>query len=145
MCPAGETWNPLKLKLQLRNVRERLAKNLVEKGVCTTEKQNFVLFDMTTHPLIETVIKQKLIKKVQDSVLHRWNNDAQKMNRRTLSLIMLAYASDVLENAFGPLSDDEYELAMKRVREVLDKDFDGESLKDGSCDVMWGVFESFRN
>uniref|UniRef100_A0A914Q9L2 Uncharacterized protein n=1 Tax=Panagrolaimus davidi TaxID=227884 RepID=A0A914Q9L2_9BILA len=28
---SGETWNPLKLKYQLRNVRERLAKNLVEK------------------------------------------------------------------------------------------------------------------
>ena len=27
----GETWNPLKLRYQLRNVRERLAKNLVEK------------------------------------------------------------------------------------------------------------------
>jgi Golgi phosphoprotein 3 len=48
---SGETWNPLKLKYQLRNVRERLAKNLVEKGVLTTEKQNFLLFDMTTHPV----------------------------------------------------------------------------------------------
>ena len=40
---SGETWNPLKLTYQLRNVRERLAKNLVEKGVLTTEKQNFLL------------------------------------------------------------------------------------------------------
>ncbi|CAF0904032.1 unnamed protein product [Adineta steineri] len=29
---SGECWNPLKLKYQLRNVRERLAKNLVDKG-----------------------------------------------------------------------------------------------------------------
>ncbi|XP_068430767.1 Golgi phosphoprotein 3-like isoform X2 [Clinocottus analis] len=29
---SGETWNPLKLHYQLRNVRERLAKNLVEKA-----------------------------------------------------------------------------------------------------------------
>lgn len=28
---SGETWNPLKLRFQLRNVRERLAKNLCEK------------------------------------------------------------------------------------------------------------------
>lgn len=54
----GETWNPLKLHYQLRNVRERLAKNLVEKGVLTTEKQNFLLFDMTTHPLTNSTIKQ---------------------------------------------------------------------------------------
>lgn len=57
-CPSGETWNPLKLHYQLRNVRERLAKNLVEKGVLTTEKQNFLLFDMTTHPLTNSTIKQ---------------------------------------------------------------------------------------
>lgn len=59
---SGETWNPLKLRYQLRNVRERLAKNLVEKGVLTTEKQNFLLFDMTTHPLHDSVMKAKLIK-----------------------------------------------------------------------------------
>ncbi|KAM4635655.1 Golgi phosphoprotein 3-like isoform 2-T2 [Polymixia lowei] len=57
---SGETWNPLKLHYQLRNVRERLAKNLVEKGVLTTEKQNFLLFDMTTHPLTNSSIKQPL-------------------------------------------------------------------------------------
>ena len=30
---SGETWNPLKLRYQLKNVRERLAKNLTEKGM----------------------------------------------------------------------------------------------------------------
>lgn len=63
---SGETWNPLKLRYQLKNVRERLAKNLVEKGVLTTEKQNFLLFDMTTHPLNDNVIKCRLVKKVSD-------------------------------------------------------------------------------
>lgn len=61
---SGETWNPLKLRYQLKNVRERLAKNLSEKGVLTTEKQNFLLFDMTTHPLSDNVIKCRLVKKV---------------------------------------------------------------------------------
>ncbi|KAL3866699.1 hypothetical protein ACJMK2_043980 [Sinanodonta woodiana] len=140
---SGETWNPLKLRYQLRNVRERLAKNLVEKGVCTTEKQNFLLFDMTTHPLVDSGIKQKLIKKVQDSVLSRWTNDPQRMDRRILSLIYVAHASDVLENAFAPLSDDDYDVAMKRVRELLDLDFDVESMKDGANEVMWAVIAAF--
>lgn len=140
---SGETWNPLKLRYQLRNVRERLAKNLVEKGVCSTEKQNFLLFDMTTHPLTDTGIKQKLIKKVQESVLNRWTNDAHRMDRRMLSLIYLAHASDVLENAFAPLSDDDYEVAMKRVRELLDLEFDTESMKDGTNEMMWAVIAAF--
>lgn len=54
----------MKLRYQLKNVRERLAKNLVEKGVLTTEKQNFLLFDMTTHPLSDNVVKCRLVKKV---------------------------------------------------------------------------------
>ncbi|GFN83480.1 Golgi phosphoprotein 3 [Plakobranchus ocellatus] len=139
---SGETWNPLKLRYQLRNVRERLAKNLVEKGVCTTEKQNFLLFDMTTHPLTDNVVKQRLIKRVQDSVLSRWTNDAHRMDRRMLSLIYLAHSSDVLENAFAPLSDDDYEVAMKRVRELLDLEFDTESMKEGTNELMWAVISA---
>jgi hypothetical protein len=89
----GECWNPLKLKYQLRNVRERLAKNLVDKGICSTEKQNFFLFDMTTHPLNDNVHKVKLIKKIQESVLSRWPNDPRRMDKRILALIYLAHAS----------------------------------------------------
>lgn len=133
----------MKLRYQLRNVRERLAKNLVEKGVCTTEKQNFLLFDMTTHPLTDNGVKQKLIKKVQDAVLSRWTNDPHRMDKRMLSLIYLAHASDVLENAFAPLSDDDYEVAMKRVRELMDLDFDVESMKEGTNELMWAVISSF--
>ena len=76
---SGETWNPLKLRYQLKNVRERLAKNLVEKGVLTTEKQNFLLFDMTTHPITDNVQKNKLIRKVQDAVLSKWVNDPHRL------------------------------------------------------------------
>ncbi|XP_041365060.1 Golgi phosphoprotein 3-like [Gigantopelta aegis] len=141
---SGETWNPMKLRYQLRNVRERLAKNLVEKGVCTTEKQNFLLFDMTTHPLTDSTVKQKLIKKVQDSVLSRWTNDPHRMDRRMLSLIYVAHASDVLENAFAPLSDDDYEVAMKRVRELLELDFDAESMKEGTNELMWAVVSAMN-
>jgi len=119
---SGETWNPLKLRYQLKNVRERLAKNLVEKGVLTTEKQNFLLFDMTTHPVTDNVQKTKLIKKVQESVLAKWVNDPHRMEKRMLSLIFLAHSSDVLENAFAPLNDDDYDVAMKRVRDLLDLD-----------------------
>ncbi|XP_035661155.1 Golgi phosphoprotein 3-like isoform X1 [Branchiostoma floridae] len=140
---SGETWNPLKLHYQLRNVRERLAKNLVEKGVLTTEKQNFLLFDMTTHPLVNSTSKQKLIKKVQDAVLSKWTNDPHRMDKRLLGLIYMAHASDVLENAFAPLSDDDYEVAMKRVRELLDLDPEQECMKPNANEVMWGTVAAF--
>lgn len=140
---SGETWNPLKLTYQLRNVRERLAKNLVEKGVLTTEKQNFLLFDMTTHPLTNSNTKSKLIKKVQDSVLSKWANDVTRIDKRTLALIYLAHASDVLENAFAPLSDEDYDVAMKRVRFLLDLDPEEEAMKPGANDVLWAVVAAY--
>ena len=115
----------------------------MEKGILTTEKQNFVLFDMTTHPLTDSSAKQKLVKKVQDSVLTGWVNETSRMEKRTLSLIILAHASDVLENAFASLPDEEYDLAMKRVKEVLDADPDIEAQKSGSNDVIWAVASAF--
>lgn len=60
-----------------------------------------------------------------------------------LALIFLAHASDVLENAFAPLNDDDYELAMKRVRELLDLDFEQESVKPNTSEVLWSVFAAF--
>ncbi|MXQ91174.1 hypothetical protein E5288_WYG006806 [Bos mutus] len=140
---SGETWNPLKLHYQLRNVRERLAKNLVEKGVLTTEKQNFLLFDMTTHPLTNNSIKQRLIKKVQEAVLDKWVNDPHRMDKRLLALLYLAHASDVLENAFAPLLDEQYDVATKRVRQLLDLDPEVECLKAGTNEVLWAVVAAF--
>jgi len=140
---SGETWNPLKLRYQLKNVRERLAKNLTEKGVLTTEKQNFLLFDMTTHPLTDSTVKNKLIRKVQDAVLSKWVNDPHRMDKRMLSLIFLSHASDVLENAFAPLNDDDYDLAMKHVRFLLDSDLETEAARQGANEVMWAVFAAF--
>ncbi|XP_041644465.1 Golgi phosphoprotein 3 [Cheilinus undulatus] len=140
---SGETWNPLKLHYQLRNVRERLAKNLVEKGVLTTEKQNFLLFDMTTHPLTNNNIKQRLIKKVQEAVLDKWVNDPHRIDKRLLALIFLAHSSDVLENAFAPLLDDQYDLAMKRVRLLLELEPEGESMKANANELLWAVVAAF--
>ena len=115
----------------------------MEKGILTTEKQSFVLFDMTTHPLTNTTAKQRLIKKVQDAVLSRWVNETNRMDKRTLALIILAHSADVLENAFASLPDEEYDLAMKRVREVLDADPDQEAQKSGASEIVWAVAAAF--
>ncbi|CAB4060890.1 GOLPH3 [Lepeophtheirus salmonis] len=107
---SGETWNPLKLRYQLKKY---------------------------------TSIKAKLIKKVQDAVLTKWVNDPHRMSRRLLALIFLAHSADVLENAFAPLNDEDYDLAMKRVRDLLELDLEAESAKSGGHDVMWAVFTAF--
>ncbi|XP_056402515.1 Golgi phosphoprotein 3-like [Hyla sarda] len=140
----GETWNPFKLQYQLRNVRERIAKSLVEKGILTTEKQNFLLFDMTTHPVTNTTEKQRLVKKMQESVLDKWVNDPHRMDKRTLSLLVLAHSSDVLENAFSTLPDDKYDTAMNRSKDLLDLDPDSEAMKPNCTEMIWAVLSAFN-
>lgn len=75
--------------------------------------------------------------------MSKWVNDPQRMDKRMLALIFLAHASDVLENAFAPLNDDDYEVAMKRVRELLDLDFETEASKANANEVLWAVFMAF--
>uniref|UniRef100_A0A8C3Q8S7 Golgi phosphoprotein 3 like n=1 Tax=Geospiza parvula TaxID=87175 RepID=A0A8C3Q8S7_GEOPR len=140
----GETWNPFKLQYQLRNVRERLAKALVEKGILTTEKQNFLLFDMTTHPVCNASEKQRLLKRLQESVLERSVNEPQRMERRTLALLVLAHASDVLENVFASLADDKYDVAMNRTKDLLDMDPEVEAAKGRGTEMIWAVLAAFN-
>ncbi|KAL2080014.1 hypothetical protein ACEWY4_023807 [Coilia grayii] len=137
----GETWNPMRMHFQMRNVRERLAKSLVEKGVLTTEKQNFLLFDMTTHPLSNSGQKEQLVQRLQDSLLERWAGEAHRLQRRTLALLVLAHASDVLEGSLGSLSDERYEMAMTRSRAVLEAEPDAQACKSSAAadEMIWAV------
>ncbi|KAM5256268.1 Golgi phosphoprotein 3-like isoform 1-T1 [Ctenodactylus gundi] len=144
LFPTGETWNPFKLQYQLRNVRERIAKSLVEKGILTTEKQNFLLFDMTTHPVTNATEKQRLVKKLQDSVLERWVNDPQRMDKRTLALLVLAHSSDVLENVFSSLTDDKYDVAMNRAKDLVELDPEVEGTKHSATEMIWAVLAAFN-
>ena len=81
------------------------------------------------------------------------------MIKRVLALIYLAHASDVLENAFAPLSDEDYDVAMKRVRYLLGKHFswfsqvlyisnsdldpEEEAMKPGANEVLWAVVAAY--
>ncbi|KAJ1646991.1 hypothetical protein J3B02_000467 [Coemansia erecta] len=65
---SGETWNIAKAGYQLKQVRERLAKGLVDKGVLRTEKRNFLFFDMATHPVQDPRAKDEVIVRLLDTL-----------------------------------------------------------------------------
>jgi Golgi phosphoprotein 3 len=54
----------MKIGYQLKQVRERLAKGLVDKGILRTEKRNFLLFDMATHPIADLNAKEDVMRRV---------------------------------------------------------------------------------
>ncbi|KAF8886734.1 GPP34-domain-containing protein [Infundibulicybe gibba] len=107
---SGETWNVMKIGFQLKQVRERLAKGLVDKGVLRTEKRNFLLFDMATHPVADVRTKESIITRVEG---------VQCRAIRAVCLVCTAYTASVLDNAFGRLPYEEREAAFQRCDEIL--------------------------
>lgn len=124
----GETWNVMKIGYQLKQVRERLAKGLVDKGVLRTEKRNFLLFDMATHPIADINAKEDVLRRaltlltarttaIPSQALHKEN--VQYRVIRAVALVCSAYAANVLENALQRLSYDARESAFARCDDIL--------------------------
>lgn len=124
----GETWNVMKIGFQLKQVRERLAKGLVDKGVLRTEKRNFLLFDMATHPVADVRTKESIITRVVSlltsttstvppSALDKEGTQCRAM--RAVCLVCTAYTASVLDNAFGRLGYEEREAAFQRCDDIL--------------------------
>ena len=61
----------MKIGYQLKQVRERLAKGLVDKGILRTEKRNFLLFDMATHPVADGGAKEEIRRRVRNVLTQR--------------------------------------------------------------------------
>ncbi|KAH8089876.1 GPP34-domain-containing protein [Cristinia sonorae] len=125
---SGETWNVMKIGFQLKQVRERLAKGLVDKGVLRTEKRNFLLFDMATHPVADMRTKEGIVRRVVTLLTtttsavppHALDADGtQARVTRAVCLAAAAYAASVLDNAFGRLTYEEREGAFQRCDDLL--------------------------
>ena len=128
---SGETWNVMKIGYQLKQVRERLAKGLVDKGVLRTEKKNFLLFDMATHPIVDVESKRSVIERVLTlATPNTVAIDLEKLYKqsfikarvtRSIALLLSGYAASVLENAFVGLDYDGREEAFMRTDEILNE------------------------
>lgn len=125
---SGETWNIMKINYQLKQVRERLAKGLVDKGILRTERKNFLLFDMPTHPLTDLAAKDAIVKRILSllnarTVVLPYNSKFPENTRfkylRSISLVAGSYAGNVLENVLITLGYDQRDRAFGRADEFL--------------------------
>lgn len=125
----------MKIGYQLKQVRERLAKGLVDKGILRTEKRNFLLFDMATHPLIDTSCKDAILRRVltlltsaSPSVHANMFYKEEGQERpvafrvtRALCLLCCAFTANVLENALNHLSYEARESAFQKADDILEE------------------------
>lgn len=127
----------MKIGYQMKQVRERIAKGLVDKGVLRTEKKNFVLFDMATHPLADAVIKAAIAKRVIDALLSR----GPPPDIRTICLICASFASNVLENVLSSVTFNQRETAFLKAEEICNAFclLSEKTRSSGSNDVVAAV------
>lgn len=127
---SGETWNLSKVGLHLKQVRERLSKGLVDKGICRTEKMSFFLFDMATHPIVDFSAKAEIRSRVfkllnsttytpEFSDTHYFPSSLPLKTLRTVALAASSYAANVLENLYASSSYDARDAAYLKVDELL--------------------------
>ncbi|GAA99061.1 uncharacterized protein L969DRAFT_94243 [Mixia osmundae IAM 14324] len=125
---SGETWNVMKIGYQLKQVRERLAKGLVDKGVLRTEKRNFLLFDMATHPVSDPTFKDDVLRRTLSLLTPRtaavpiselYSETVRYRTIRAVCMVCAAFAANVLDNALAQLSFDARESAFARAEELL--------------------------
>lgn len=118
----------MKIGYQLKQVRERLAKGLVDKGILRTEKRNFLLFDMATHPVADGGAKDEIRRRVRAVLTNRTvvlppsqflPEGMQFRYLRTVAMLCAAYAANVLENALVTLGHEARERAFAQVDELL--------------------------
>ena len=118
----------MKIGYQLKQVRERLAKGLVDKGILRTEKRNFLLFDMATHPVADGGAKDEIRRRVRTVLTNRTvvlppnqflPEELEFRYIRTIAMVCAAYAANVLENALSSLGHESRERAFAQVDELL--------------------------
>lgn len=119
----------MRIGFQLKQVRERLAKGLVDKGVLRTEKKSFLLFEMATHPVSDSTAKQHLLSRLTGILCSRTaavDKDAglgmenvRYPLLRTICLICATNAGAVLENALGRLTFEGKVAAFNRADEIM--------------------------
>jgi Golgi phosphoprotein 3 len=118
----------MKIGYQLKQVRERLAKGLVDKGILRTEKKNFLLFDMATHPVADGGAKEEIRRRVRNVLTQRTvvlpgsqflPENLEFRYTRTIAMVCAAYAANVLENALATLGHEARERAFAQVDELL--------------------------
>ncbi len=118
----------MKIGYQIKQVRERLAKGLVDKGILRTEKRNFLLFDMATHPVADGGAKDEIRRRVRNVLTNRTvvlppsqflPEEMDFRYIRTISMVCAAYAANVLENALATLGHEARERAFAQVDELL--------------------------
>lgn len=115
---SGETWSMMRGHLQIKQLKERLAKSLVEKGLLRHSKTSYVLFEMATCPIRDTRPKNELIRQMIAFLMEQ--TQQKEIDWSMHALTCLCYAAQSLETCLQTrIRGMELRNLMKRTQERL--------------------------
>lgn len=91
----GETWDRKLSSCQIQNLRDRVFKSLMEKGIVTSRKTTLFLVETTEYPLLNHNLKRNLCFSIIDSA----NSNATNFDLRSLSRLLSINTAKVLTKA----------------------------------------------
>lgn len=87
----GETWSRRLSSHQMHNLRDRLCKSLMERGIVTSRKSSLFLVETTEYPLLDIKFKRKLCYEIIDSAI-----ESEKLDLRSLCRLLSLNAAKIL-------------------------------------------------
>ncbi|OBA27807.1 hypothetical protein HANVADRAFT_22812 [Hanseniaspora valbyensis NRRL Y-1626] len=127
---SGETWNLMKINYQLKQVRERICKELADKGVLRTEMKNYFLFDVVSWPIVDQSCKDNIKRRVMSALVNRnlqltynkyFPENTTFQSLRTICLVAGAQGSNVLERVLQSLEYEKRDKGFERAQELCEQ------------------------
>lgn len=143
----GETWSRRLSPHQMHNLRDRLCKSLIEKGIVTCRKSSLFLFETTEYPLLDTKFKRKICHEIIDSAI-----ESEKLDLRSLCRLLSLNAAKILHKPLkitdAPTSSRIKSFASEVLIKYskfhnLEAKF-GHLLSDGELHLIAGIFSLYE-
>lgn len=144
----GDTWSRKLSGYQMQNLRDRLCKSLMEKGVVTSRKTSMFMIETTEYPLLDSELKRNICFNVVETA-----TDKNKLDIRSLSRLLSMKAANVLQKALkvtdAPTSSrvntiaDEYLIKYSKFHN-LEARF-GHLMGDSELHLIAGIFCLYEN
>lgn len=143
----GESWSRRLSSHQMHNLRDRLCKSLMEKGIVTSQKSSLFLIETTEYPLINANFKRRLCYEIIDSAI-----DKEKLDLRSLCRLLSLNAAKIIHRPLKITDAPTSSRAKAFVNESLAKYSQfhnleakfGHLIGDGELHLIAGIFSLYE-
>uniref|UniRef100_A0A0K0ENR0 Golgi phosphoprotein 3 n=1 Tax=Strongyloides stercoralis TaxID=6248 RepID=A0A0K0ENR0_STRER len=143
---SGQSLNFMMIHSHIKFMREKLCKNLVDKGVLECGLQSNFLFKMHNFKFRSREEQKKILLLFQKGLLSEYKPDYTKYNSRILALIFLTYAGEIENLPTECLDEDNYVRAINNLYSIKDSNFNelARRVDNKFGDLYWGVFDAIK-